>query len=50
MRSISDSQDLRACQLFTKNKERIQIFKAKGGSRYIYKNELDMGITNEPFQ
>ena len=26
---------------FTKNKERIQIFKETGGTSYIYKNELD---------
>ena len=31
----------RACELFTKNKERIQIFKEAGDSRYIYQNELD---------
>ena len=30
-----------ACRLFTKNRERIQKFKATGDSRYIYKNELD---------
>ena len=30
-----------ACGLFTKNKERIQNFKEKGDSRYIYQNELD---------
>ena len=30
-----------ACRPFTKNKERIQKFKQTGGSRYIYKNELD---------
>ena len=28
------------CRQFTKNKERIQKFKEKGDSRYIYKNEL----------
>ena len=27
--------------LFTKNKERIQKFKEKGDTSYIYKNELD---------
>ena len=26
---------------FTKNKERIQKFKEKGDTRYIYQNELD---------
>ena len=30
-----------ACGTFTKNKERIQKFKHTGGSRYIYKNQLD---------
>ena len=30
-----------ACGPFTKDKERIQKFKQIGGSRYIYKNELD---------
>ena len=30
-----------ACGPFTKNKERIQKFKEKGDSRYIYRNELD---------
>ena len=30
-----------ACGIFTKNKERIQKFKATGDSRYIYQNELD---------
>ena len=30
-----------ACGPFTKNKERIQKFKEKGYSRYIYRNELD---------
>ena len=29
------------CGPFTKNKERIQIFKETGGTSYIYKNELD---------
>ena len=29
------------CGPFTKNKERIQKFKEKGDSRYIYQNELD---------
>ena len=29
-----------ACGPFTKNKERIQKFKATEDSRYIYKNEL----------
>ena len=28
------------CRQFRKNKERIQKFKEKGDSRYIYKNEL----------
>ena len=31
----------RACRSFTKNKERIQKFKEKGDSRYIYQNELE---------
>ena len=31
----------RACEPFTKNKERIQKFKETGDTRYIYKNELD---------
>ena len=30
-----------ACGPFTKNKERIQIFKETGDTNYIYKNELD---------
>ena len=30
-----------ACGPFTKNKERIQIFKETGDTDYIYKNELD---------
>ena len=30
-----------ACRPFTKNKERIQKFKEKGDSRYIYQKELD---------
>ena len=30
-----------ACGRFTKNKERIQKFKEKGDTDYIYKNELD---------
>ena len=30
-----------ACRTFTKNRTRIQEFKATGDSRYIYKNELD---------
>ena len=30
-----------ACGAFTKNKERIQNFKEKGDTSYIYKNELD---------
>ena len=30
-----------ACGLFTKNKERVQKFKETGGTKYIYKNELD---------
>ena len=30
-----------ACGPFTKNKERIQKFKEKGFSQYIYQNELD---------
>ena len=29
------------CGPITKNKERIKKFKETGGSRYIYKNELD---------
>ena len=31
----------RACEPFTKNKERIQKFKETGDSRYIYRKELD---------
>ena len=31
----------RVCGPFTKNKERIQKFKATGDTSYIYKNELD---------
>ena len=31
----------RACGPFTKNKERIQKFKERGDTSYIYKNELD---------
>ena len=30
-----------SCQTFNKNKERIQKFKEKGDSRYIYQDELD---------
>ena len=30
-----------ACWSFTKNKERIQKFKERGDSSYIYKNEFD---------
>ena len=30
-----------ACVPFTKNKERIQKFKERGYSRYIYENKLD---------
>ena len=30
-----------ACGQFTKSKERIQKFKERGDSSYIYKNELD---------
>ena len=30
-----------ACGSFTKNKERIQKFKERGDTEYIYKNELD---------
>ena len=30
-----------ACELFTKNKGRIQKFKETGDTRYICKNELD---------
>ena len=30
-----------ACELFTKNKERIQKFKETGDTSYIHKNELD---------
>ena len=30
-----------ACGPFTKNKKRIQKFKEKGDTNYIYKNELD---------
>ena len=30
-----------SCGPFTKNKERIQNFKEKGDTSYIYKNELD---------
>ena len=30
-----------ACGPFTKNKERIQIFKETGDTNYIYKNKLD---------
>ena len=31
----------RACGSFTKNKERIQIFKETGDTNYIYKNEMN---------
>ena len=31
-----------ACRPFTKNKERMQKFKAAGNSRYIYQTELDI--------
>ena len=30
-----------ACGPFTKNKERIQKFKEKGDTKYVYRNELD---------
>ena len=30
-----------ACGAFTKHKQRIQKFKGKGDTNYIYKNELD---------
>ena len=30
-----------ACELFTKNKKRIQKFKETEDSRYTYQNELD---------
>ena len=30
-----------ACWTYTKNKEKIRKFKEAGGSRYIYRNELD---------
>ena len=30
-----------ACEPFTKNKERVQKFKERGDSRYIYQNKLD---------
>ena len=30
-----------ACRPFTKNQERIRIFKETGGTSYIYKSELD---------
>ena len=30
-----------ACRPFTKNKERIQKFKERGGTSYIYKNKAD---------
>ena len=30
-----------ACELFPKNKERVQKFKKTEGTSYIYKNELD---------
>ena len=29
------------CRPFTKNKERIKIFKETGDTKYIYRNELD---------
>ena len=37
IRGYTDS----ACGPFTKNKERIQKFKETGGTKYIYRNELD---------
>ena len=30
-----------ACESFTKNRERIQIFRETGDSRYIYQNGLE---------
>ena len=30
-----------ACEPFTKNKEKIQIFKEAGDSQYIHQNEID---------
>ena len=30
-----------ACEPFTKNKQRIQIFMETGDTNYIYRNELD---------
>ena len=35
-----------ACGPFTKNKERIQKFKATGDTIYIYKNELERIVFN----
>ena len=35
-----------ACGSFSKNKERIQKFKEKGNTSYIYKNELDKACFN----
>ena len=34
-----------ACELFTKNKERIQKFKETGDTSYIYKKELDKAFS-----
>ena len=30
-----------ACEPFTQNRERIQIFEKTGDTKYIYRNELD---------
>ena len=35
-----------ACRPVTKNKERIQIFKEEGDSRYIYQNRLNKLVLN----
>ena len=34
-----------SCGPFTKNKERMQKFKEKGDSRYIYQNDPDKAMT-----
>ena len=41
MKCILRQSTYSACELFTKNKKRIQKFKETWDSRYIYQNELD---------
>ena len=36
----------RACEPFTRNKQRIQKFMQTGDTNYIYRNELDKACVN----